>query len=279
MDHSLASDDLLNARYDGAVPHPAALPDNPVFHTMLSHRSVRAFLPDALPAGLLESLIAAGQSAPTSSNMHSWSVVAVRDPARKSRLAELSAGQGFIRQAPLFLCFLADNARMARMAEREGVELEGLHYLESLLVASIDAALAAQNVVVAAESVGLGTVYVGSLRTRPLEVAEVLELPPGAVAMFGLCVGYPDPAVQTEVKPRLPQSVVLHQERYQAPAPGEAEAVARYDASMTEFSLRQGMGAGDGWIRRMINRLATPASLNGRATIQESLRRLGFPLR
>ena len=107
-------------------------------------------------------------------------------------------------------------------------------------------ALAAQNAVVAAESLGLGTVYVGGLRNRPIEVAAELELPPNAFAAFGLSIGYPDPAVPTAVK-RLPQSLVLHRERYAAS--DESAAIAAYDATLTAFSQANGIGR-TGWIGR-----------------------------
>jgi nitroreductase len=270
--------DLLNARYGGALPGAEA-PVNAVLANLLAHRSVRAFLSDDLPDGTVETLVAAAQSAPTSSNMQSWSVIAIRDPARKARLAELSARQGFIQQAPLFLAFLADTSRLARLGEREGQALDGLNYLESFLVAAVDAALAAQNAVVAAESLGLGTVYVGGLRNRPEEVAVELGLPPGVMAVFGLCVGVPDPAVATAVKPRLPQSLVLHRERYTALPDAEATDIAGYDAALARFSEQQGMGAGHGWIRRMLTRVASGASLSGRDKMHAMLQRLGFPLR
>lgn len=268
--------DLLKARYGGAVPMAGASM-NAVLQNLLSHRSVRAFRQDALPDGVLETLIAAAQSAPTSSNMQSWSVVAIRDDARKSRLAELAARQGFIRQAPLFLAFLADTSRLDRLGQREGQTLEGLQYLESFLVAAVDAALAAQNVVVAAESLGLGSVYVGALRNRPEEVAAELGLPPGVMAVFGLAVGVPDERVPTDIKPRLPQSLVLHHERYAVV--DEATQVANYDAALAAFSERQGMGSGHGWVRRMLTRVASGASLSGRDKMQGILHRLGFPLR
>jgi len=268
--------DLLEARYGGAVP-AAEAPMNAVLQNLLSHRSVRTFRPDALPDGVLETLIAAAQSAPTSSNMQSWSVVAIRDPERKARLAELAARQGFIRQAPLFLAFLADTSRLDRLGQREGQTLEGLQYLESFLVAAVDAALAAQNVVVAAESLGLGSVYVGALRNRPEEVAAELGLPPGVMAVFGLAVGVPDEQTPTAIKPRLPQSLVLHHELYAVA--DEAARVATYDAALAEFSERQGMGAGNGWVRRMLTRMASGASLSGRDKMQGILHRLGFPLR
>ncbi|MFC7554471.1 nitroreductase family protein [Pseudoroseomonas wenyumeiae] len=149
MDHSLST--LFQARYGAAAPE-AAIPSNAVLEALLSHRSVRSFLPDALPEGTLETLVAAGQSAGTSSNLQAWSVVAVEDPGRRARLAELAGRQGFAAKAPLFLCFIADTSRLRRLGERQGQPMEGLDYLEAFIVAAVDAALAAQNVVVAAES-------------------------------------------------------------------------------------------------------------------------------
>ncbi|MDT8267893.1 nitroreductase family protein, partial [Roseomonas sp. DSM 102946] len=145
--------------------------------------------------------------------MQAWSVVAVTDPDSKRRLAAVAGGQRHVEQCPLFLVFLADLSRHARLAERTGRPLEGLPFLETFLVAALDAGLAAQNAVVAAESLGLGTVYIGALRNDLEAVAAELGLPPGATAVFGLCVGYPAPDGGA-VKPRLPQSAVLHHERY-----------------------------------------------------------------
>jgi hypothetical protein len=179
-----------------------------------------------------------------------------------------------VRECSLFLVWIADLSRNARLAEAEGVTLEGLPYLESFLVAAVDAALAAQNAVVAAESLGLSTVYIGALRNDVQRVAGLLGLPPGAVGVFGLCVGYAaDPG---EVKPRLPQAVVLHRERYASE--GEAARRAGYDAALGEFSARNGMGP-DGWTRRVIGRLATLRAMAGRDRLVAALRELGFPLR
>lgn len=265
----------LVARYGGAVP-AASLPANPVIEALLAHRSVRAFLPDALPAGTLETLAAAAQSASTSSNVQAWSLVAVTEPARKARLAELSGRQAFIAQAPLFLAFIADTSRLRRLGARHGNPMEGLDYLEAFIVASVDAALASQNAVVAAEALGLGTVYVGALRNKPEEVAAELGLPSGAVALFGLCVGRPDPAVPAAVKPRLPQATVLHREQYDIAA--EEAAVADYDDRLKAFSLSQGIGP-SGWVQRMLSRMADAAALHGRDAMRPVLNRLGFPLK
>lgn len=81
--------------------------------------------------------------------------------------------------------------------------MESLPYLESLLLGKIDAALAAQNAVVALESLGLGSVYIGGIRNYIEGVANELGLPPQVYPVFGLCVGYPSPDRPVKVKPRL----------------------------------------------------------------------------
>ena len=117
----------------------------------------------------------------------------MRDPERKARLARAGGDQEHIRQAPLFLVWLADLARLERVAGQVGEACAGLDYLEMFEVGVIDAALAAQNAVAAAESLGLGTVYIGAMRNHPEAVAAELALPPRVTAVFGLCVGTPDP--------------------------------------------------------------------------------------
>ncbi|WP_275407863.1 nitroreductase family protein [Actinoplanes regularis] len=82
---------------------------NDVLRLQLAHRSVRRFGPRDVTERELATLIAAAQSAPTSSNLQPWSVVAVRDPQRKARLATLAGNQAFVAQAPLFLVWLADS--------------------------------------------------------------------------------------------------------------------------------------------------------------------------
>jgi nitroreductase len=272
---TLSAADALALRY-GADAAPAAGPWNEHIALLLSHRSVRAYRPDALPAGTLETLVAAAQSAATSSNLQTWSVIAVTDPAKKAALAKLANNQKHIEQCPLFLIWLADISRNLRLGQEEHVELEVMPYQETFLVAAIDAALAAQNATVAAESLGLSTVYIGALRNQPLEVAKVVGLPAGTFGVFGMCVGYAAPGVANEVKPRLPQDVVLHHEAYD---PGNEPALrAAYDALLSGFSARNGMGA-DNWSKRVIGRMAKIAARSGRDKLVATLHAMGFPLK
>ncbi len=255
---------------------PAPGPWNDVVAGLVNHRSVRNFASAALPQGLAETLVAAAQSAASSSNLQTWSVVAVEDAARKARLSELAGNQAFVRQAPLFLVWLADLSRNERVAAERQIKLEAIDYLETLFIGIIDAALAAQNAVVALESLGLGAVYVGAIRNKPELVATELGLPPRVMAVFGLAVGYPDPTVASGVKPRLPQRAVLHREQYdKTPQP---EAVLHYDAQMSDFQREQNMDV-IGWLGRTIPRLRSVKSLAGRDRMREALANLGFELR
>lgn len=270
---------LFAARYGTsgeAAPLPARAVLPPAIETLLEHRSVRAFASEKLEPGTLEWLVAAAQSAASSSNLQTWSVIAVEDAARKARLSALVGDQAHVRDAPLFLAWLVDLARLRRVAERPGQGSEGLDFLESFLVGAVDAALAAQNAATAAEALGLGTVYIGALRNQPEEVARELALPPGVFALFGMCVGRPDPARPAAVKPRLPQRTVLFREQYEA---RELDAdVAAYDAALRAFYAAQGV-VSPPWSQVVRERVANASSLRGRQRLREALQQLGFALR
>lgn len=266
----------LTARY-GAGAIPAAGPWNGTLDLLLSHRSVRGFVTQDVPPGTLETLVAAAQSAATSSNMQSWSVIAVRDPSRKAALAKIAGDQKHIEECPLFLVWLADTSRAKRIDTAESVPLVTLPYFETFLVAAIDAALAAQNAVVAAESLGLSTVYIGALRNDPVKVASHLELPPGVLAVFGLCVGSASATAANEIKPRLSQAAVAFDETYRI-RPDEAELRRAYDDKLAQFSKRNEM-SDDTWTRRVQRRMGKIAAMGGRDKLVEALKALGFPLK
>jgi hypothetical protein len=129
---------------------------------------------------------------------------------------------------------------------------------------------------VALESLGLGTCYIGGIRNRPAEVGVVLGLPPETFAVFGMTVGYPDPATKTEVKPRLPQSLVLHREQYGSSA--REAGLAAYDETMRTFQAGQGMAV-RGWTDVVAGRIADAAALKGRHVLLEVVRRMGFKIK
>ncbi len=271
-----AAADLLRARY-GADPQTLPAQWNETLSTILGHRSIRSYQNTPLPAGTLETLMAAAQSAATSSNLQTWSVVAVTDSERKDRLATLANNQEHIRQCPLFLVWLADLARLAHAAGARELPHAGLDYLEMYTMAVVDAALAAQNATIAAESLGLGMVYIGAMRNHPEAVAAELKLPPRVFAVFGMCVGYADPEPPAAVKPRLPQPAVVHQEAYSVDNL-DAE-IEQYIAAMQRFYEAQQMQVRGNWVRHSARRIAGPESLSGRDRLREALNNLGFDLK
>ncbi len=248
---------------------------NDTIDALLNHRTARSYLPKALPEGSLELLVAAAQSAPTSSNLQAWSVVAVQDKDRKARLADFTGGNGHIKDAPVFLIWLIDLKRLRTVASNHGNKGEGLDYLESFLIGAIDAALAAQNAVAAIDSLGLGSCYVGGIRNRPEDVSRELKLPPETVAVFGLTVGYPDPAAKTDVKPRLPQSSILFHETYSEAGGDDLNA---YDEVLKVFQEKQGLPQ-NGWTAPIAKRVQDAEALKGRADLSHTLRRLGFGIK
>jgi nitroreductase len=266
--------EALRRRYGANLP--ATGPWNDVIASLLEHRSVRAYRSDPVPAGTLETLVAAAASAATSSNMQWWSAIAVTDPAVKKELAAIAGNQKHIEQCPLYIAWVADMARNQRISEAEKVDFKTMPWLETFMVACLDVALAAQNAVVAAESLGLGTVYIGAMRNDPVRVARLLGLPPQAFVVFGLCVGYADSTAKAEVKPRLPQSAVLYHGRYGAAA--EAADRRAYDAELEAFSARNEMQATT-WTQRVLNRLGPIKSMNGREKMRSALATLGFEVR
>ena len=143
----------LIARY-GADAAPAEADLTPLIEQLLAHRSVRAYLPDPVSDAQLAAIIAAAQSAASSSNLNVWSVVAVRDAGKRARLAELAGNQAHVRDAPLQLVWLADLARLRAMASAAERPADGLDYLEMFLVGAIDAAGPVVQVRIQREGVG-----------------------------------------------------------------------------------------------------------------------------
>jgi nitroreductase len=246
-----------------------------VIDLQLRHRSVRAYLPDPVPDQLLTAVVAAAQSASTTSNLQAWSVVVVRDDARKARLAGLAGGQAFIEQAPVLLVWLVDLARLRRLADDHGAPLAATDYLETTIIGFVDVGLAAQNAALAAESLGLGVVFIGAMRDNPEAVADELRLPPGTFAAFGMSLGFPDLTESAAVKPRLPQAAVVHHETYDLDK--QPAAVAAYEERMASFYAEQELAVS--WTQRVLNRLAGPQSLKGRDRIREALTAQGLPSR
>ncbi len=203
--------------------------ESTIIRLLTSHRSIRRYSGEPISAETLATLLRAGQGAASSGFIQAYSVIRVTRPSSRSAISRAAGNQPWIEQAAEFLVFCADLRRVDRACRERGMgALEG--WTEHSVTAVVDMALMAQTVLIAAESLGLGGVYIGGLRNDPETVVEQLQLPELVAPVFGLCLGWP--AEVPEVKPRQPLDLVLHQDRYRDPEPGR---MADYDRVMADY--------------------------------------------
>ena len=244
--------------------------NNDTLSLLMKHASVRQFLDKSISEEQLAAIIGAGQMASTSSNVQAYSIIAVTDSALKSELAGLAGNQAYIEQCPVFLIWCAD---MYRLHEVTKPHVQGAatyeDSTENFIVATVDVALAAQNAAVAAESLGLGIVYIGGIRNNIAEVSELLELPELVYPVFGMCLGYP--AGVNGLRPRLPQQAILHRNKYNTRA--AVEQVKVYD-EVSQAYLRERTGGKNDtpWSAIMAKRLAEGTRMH----MKEFLQKKGF---
>ena len=184
---------------------------NPTIDLLKAHRSIRQFQNRPIQPDLFQDLIKAGQAAASSNFFQAATIIRVTDPKKRAKLASLANNQAYVETAAEFLVFCADMNRAASCCDLHGAEAN-TGFTEQFIIATVDAALVAQNIVVASESAGLGICYIGALRNNPAEVSTLLDLPHDTYPVFGLCLGWPDQ--DPEVKPRLPIDVVLRANSY-----------------------------------------------------------------
>lgn len=238
---------------------------NATIDLLRCHRSIRKFKNQPVPELVLEQILLAGQSAATSSFLQGATVIRVRNPDSRQKLAAYAGNQPYIASAAEFLVFCADLRRAGNCCAAYGKSFSG-EYTEHFIIATVDAALMAQNAVVAAESLGLGICYIGGIRNSPREVSDLLKLPAGVYPVFGLCLGYPDQ--DPEVKPRLPLSVIVKNEIYDDS--GDQLTVAAYDEQVREYYRnRTGGGHGVCWSEQVADLLSEKARPHMRGFLVE----------
>lgn len=219
---------------------------------MKAHTSVRRFKEQEIPQADLEEILTAGQMASSWKNFQSYSVILVRSQEKKDALYEL-VPQEAIRQSAAFLLFVGDLNRAEKGASlhTDAFRPQGV---EGLLITSVDAALAGQNTLLAAESLGYGGVVIGLVRYKSEEVAELFNLPDYTYPIFGIALGVPNQ--QHDVKPRLPLSQVIFEEEYQEQP---VAAILDYDQVQADYA---GARATTSWSQRLAEQFgqAEPSS-------------------
>lgn len=269
-EHSLTT--LAQARYRSDYPL-ANEQLNDTVALMMRHRSVRKYTAEPVSDHDVDLIVTAAQSASSSSNTQTWTVIAIRDKARLKNISELIGGRDYVENCAVFLVWVADLNRAENLLADAGVTPEDLGYLENTLVAFTDIGIASQNALLAAESLGLGGVYVGSLRNNPPAITTALDIPMNAFPALGMAIGHPDPAEGAGIKPRLPLATVLHHEKYDPEA--WREGVSTFERTYGEYFAEQGKQNAS-WIKTMVDRMGTIAGLRGRDTMRDKLAQQGF---
>jgi nitroreductase/FMN reductase [NAD(P)H] len=266
----------IDRRYGMAVGLGADVAPAEGLVRMLSRRTHRKFTGAPVPEPLMQALFACMQSSASKSDLQQYSVIRVRDRALRRKIAALVPLMPWIAQCPEFLVFCGDTARNRKLCERHHLP-HANDNLDTFLNVTVDAALALQAFLLAAETAGLGCCPISVIRNRIETVADLLALPAGVFPVAGLCVGYPSEA--GEVTPRLPQAVVVHTDAYDD---RELETrVARYDGVRPIPPAKQknvdpyGVSAACAWSENVARQLSLPE----RAAFREFLQRHGFALR
>ena len=202
----------------------------PTIDLLCAHRSIRHFTDQPVTQEQREAIIASAQATSSSSFLQCSSIIRITDRAMREQLVTLTGGQQHVAQAAEFWVFCADFHRNFEISPEAKPGLA-----EQLLLGVVDTALMAQNAFTAAESLGLGGVYIGGLRNNIESVTELLKLPKHVLPLFGLCLGWP--ADDPGLKPRMPASLLVHENHYQ---PLDRDVLAQYDEEIANYYLTRG---------------------------------------
>ncbi|MGX6442433.1 oxygen-insensitive NADPH nitroreductase [Neobacillus sp. K501] len=243
---------------------------NEVISTILNHRSIRDFEDKPLTDEQIKAIVSSAQAASTSSFIQAFSIIGIKDPAKKKKLAELVGNQPYVENNGHLFVFCADLHRHKLIGDYEQKEVtSSIESTEKFMVALIDAALAAQNAAIAAESMGLGICYIGGIRNNLDEVKKLLKTPERVIPLFGMTVGYP--AKINDLKPRLPMEHVYHEEEYEQNEEVYLQQLKEYDELISSYyDERTGGRRKDRWTEQMAKMLEKQTRMYMKEFVQKN---------
>ncbi len=213
---------------------------NDIIKSLYDRKSTRVFEDRPIPEELVQEILNAAVQAPTAGNQQFYTILRVSDPEKLRRLADSCDHQPFIATAKLVLVFLADSLRWYNAYIEAGgaprPPQEG-----DLMLAVVDSAIAAQNAVVAAESLGIGSCYIGDIMENLETQRDILGFPEYVFPAAMLVFGYPTQQQKDREKPgRLDLKYIVQQDTYHAHTPQELRAM---------FAERSGLKGYDEWMK------------------------------
>ena len=191
--------------------------DNEILQALSARKSVRVYTDEPVTEAERDAILQAAFQAPTAGNQQLYTILNITDPALKARLADLCDHQPFIAKAPLVLVFLADCRRWLRAYKAAGIEDVRTPGVGDLLLAMADTCIAAQNAVVAAESLGIGSCYIGDIMENCEEHRKLLQLPEYVFPVVMLVFGWPTMQQKQRQKPaRCDRKHIIHENTYRS---------------------------------------------------------------
>jgi nitroreductase len=198
-----------------------------LLNMFFDRRSIRKFSSKLVPEENVQKIVETGQRAPSACNLQTYSIIWIKDEEIKEKILDACWASGQMRNVPVVFMICADVRRLGKTLDY----LNANHCLKQKggyaikLMSIIDASLAAENMTMAAECLGLGSVYLGGALANK-EVIKILKLPEGVLPLTLLCVGYPEE--QPPTRPRLPLSTILHINSYREPSDEEIKMFLRH---------------------------------------------------
>lgn len=227
---------------------------NETINLLKAHKSIRKYKNQPIEDEKIKAIIECAQSASTSSFIQAYTIISVKDESIRKNIAHLAGDQPYVEQCPLFLVFCADLSRIKSSCEINHKTMsEG--YTETFILATVDAALAGQNALIAAESLGIGGVYIGGIRNNPTEICKLLNIPTGVYPVFGMCLGYPDHS--PDIKERLPLDVIFKTDSYNIE--GDDIKIEKYDGEISAYYKKRTKGKrSDTWTNQVSELMDKP---------------------
>lgn len=268
--------ELLELRFGDMDAIPSGLAGNDALRRLAGRGVVRRFKPEPLPPGTLETLAAVALSSPSKSDLQQRDILIVEDGAIRKRIDELLKDQDWIAACPHLLVFLGNNRRQRQVHEWRGHAFANDH-LDAFFNAAVDAAIALEAFVAAAEAAGLGCCPISAIRNHAEEVSSLLGLPSHVFPVAGLGVGIP--AGPAFVSARLPLSLTVHRDRYTEATDATVRAYDRRRNGIFPYRAQRnvakfGEAAEYGWSEEKARHYAMPE----RADFGSYVRKRGFRL-
>jgi nitroreductase len=275
----MSINELIQNRFGLETEIGKTVTENKTLTDILSHRSCRNYKPDTIAEDLLQTLFAAAFSAPSKSDLQQACVIRVESREKQQRIANLSPYTTWVADAPLFMVWCGDSRRIRLLSQWRNHPFANDH-LDAFMNAAVDAAIAMQTFIIAAESVGLGCCPVSEIRDQIDGLSSELELPQWVFPVAGLCVGWP--SCEAHINLRLPLTVTNHVDRYDdsdlfehvASYDQRREAIDQTQPEQQRLIDRFGISADYGWSENRTRQYSVPA----RADFGGYIRRQGFDL-